>query len=142
MGTPGTARAVVGWAAWDVRDVADARRRRPGVDLTAWPADRGFDAHGSANAGGWAALLAPPTLGAPGPGAGRSGTVAAALAEVCAPPGGVRLTASPVPMRYAVRGEALGVWVLRDRPPSLGAVTELLSTGLALASRLRLRGSG
>ena len=152
MGTPGTARAVVGWAAWDVRDVADARRRRPGVDLTAWAADRGFDAHGSANAGGWAALLAPPTLGAPDPGAGRSGTVAAALAEVCAPlhtspyaptpPGGVRLTGSPVPMRYAVRGEALGVWVLRDRPPSLGAVTELLSTGLALASGLRLRGAG
>ncbi|MBB3677447.1 hypothetical protein FHX36_003182 [Modestobacter versicolor] len=395
MGTPGTARAVVGWAAWDVRDVADARRRRPDVDLTAWAADRGFDAHGSANAGGWAgvlpgepelqanvvrgttpggwdcclwhwrepvpvadgpqgptlrgrphhdltvqsplrglpraggrrfvgvpvtaaavavpeaALLAPFTLGAPDPDApaaqpvpgllprllaGPLGAVvaagsrfalfelawghgvlvlrrngyagpagvdellaaldvcAAALAEVCAPlhtpapfarplpavawpttetatgcpwppsplleevhrlsrrldmqledpdayhrtfpttpvpgrawavlrgalpvgpatstarialhtdaplpagggrtallvggpyaptpPGGVRLTGSPVPMRYAVRGEALGVWVLRDRPPSLGAVTELLGTGLALASGLRLRGAG
>jgi hypothetical protein len=55
----------------------------------------------------------------------------------------VRLTGSPVPMRYAVRGDVLGVWaLLRDRPPSLGAVTELLGTGLALASGLRLRGAG
>ena len=57
MGTLGTARSVVGWAAWDLRDVADARRRRPSLDLTAWAAARGFDSHGSANAGGWSGVL-------------------------------------------------------------------------------------
>ncbi|WP_369140102.1 hypothetical protein [Modestobacter versicolor] len=57
MGTPGTARSVVGWAAWDPRDVPDARRGRPAVDLTAWAAARGFDSHGSANAGGWSGVL-------------------------------------------------------------------------------------
>ena len=58
MGTgAGIARTMVGSAAWAVGDVADARRRRPDVDLTAWAAARGLGFHGSANASGWAAAL-------------------------------------------------------------------------------------
>ncbi len=58
MGTgAGIARTMVGSAAWDVRDVPDARRRRPDVDLSAWAAARGLGFHGSANASGWAAAL-------------------------------------------------------------------------------------
>lgn len=54
---PGIARTMVGSAAWDVRDVADARRRRPAVDLSGWAAGRGLDFHGSANTSGWSAVL-------------------------------------------------------------------------------------
>jgi hypothetical protein len=58
MGTrAGIARTMVGSAAWDVRDVADARRRRPDVDLSAWAAAHLLDVHGSANTSGWSAAL-------------------------------------------------------------------------------------
>ena len=57
MATSGIARTMVGSAAWDARDVADARRRYPGVNLAAWAAEHGLRFHGSANTSGWSAVL-------------------------------------------------------------------------------------
>ncbi len=69
-------------------------------------------------------------------GSGRTALLLAAGAAAPTAPGGVRLEGAPVPLRYAVHGGVLAVWVMRHRDRGLGDVDALVEHGVPLARRL------